>query len=263
MRTIFPSWEQTKRTALCKNLEFNHLLFGIFLISILAQHANPNQMKSKSTLLTLALIALFLISNINKVSAQDAPASTSSSTPMLLLSFTGNSQGNVATLQWTTENETNSKWFVIERSGETGGFDSIGVILGINNGNETSYSFTDDYMLNGTNSYRLREVDMNGVIRYSIVVALSSVQMSTKMEVYPNPAVASVNFSVPSAVPQSVLVQVYSMTGVMMIAAQQQLVAGNNLQTLTVGNLRAGNYILKVSSQDGSSQFVQPFVKIN
>ena len=220
-------------------------------------------MKSNSTLLTLALIATFLISNINKVSAQDVPASTSSSTPMLLLSFTGTSQGNVATLQWITENETNSKWFVIERSGSTGGFDSIGVILGINNGNETNYSFTDDYMLNGANSYRLREVDMNGVVRYSIVVTLSSMQMSASMAVYPNPAVATINFSVPSDIPQSVLVQVYSMTGVMMMTAQQELVAGNNLQTLTVGNLRAGNYILKVSSQDGSSQFVQSFVKIN
>jgi len=220
-------------------------------------------MKSNSTLLTLALIATFLTSNVNKVSAQDAPASTNTSTPMLLLSFDGTSQGNVATLQWITENETNSKWFVIERSGNAGGFDSIGVILGVNDGNETSYSFTDEYMLKGTNSYRLREVDMNGVIRYSIVVTLSSMQMSSSMAVYPKPAVATINFSVPSDVPQSVLVQVYSMTGVMMMTAQQQLVAGNNLQTLTVGNLRAGNYILKVSSQDGSSQFVQPFVKIN
>ena len=221
-------------------------------------------MKSISTLLTLALIAAFLVANITKVSAQDIPdATAASSTPMLLLSFTGASQGTVANLQWATENETSSKWFVIERSGDTGGYDSIGVISGINNGNETYYSFTDDYMLNGANSYRLREVDMTGVTRYSIVVNLSSVQISSNMEVYPNPAVASINFSVPSTVPQSVLIQVYSMTGVMMIATQQQLVAGNNLQTITVGNLRAGNYILKVSSQDGSTQFVQPFVKIN
>jgi Secretion system C-terminal sorting domain len=225
---------------------------------------NPNQMKSNSTLLTLALIAAFLVANIIKVSAQDVPdATAASSTPMLLLSFTGASQGTVANLQWATENETSSKWFVIERSGATGGYDSIGVVLGINNDNETNYSFTDDYMLSGNNYYRLREVDMNGVVRYSTVVTLSSMQISTKMEVYPNPAVASISFSVPSAVPQSVIVQVYNMTGVMVIASQQQLVAGNNLETLTVANLKAGNYILKVASQDGSSQFVQSFVKIN
>jgi trimeric autotransporter adhesin len=221
-------------------------------------------MKSKSTLLTLALIAALLVSDMTKVSAQDiAATSTSSSTPMLLLSFTGSSQSTVANLQWTTENETNSKWFVIERSGSTGGFDSIGVMFGINNGQETNYSFTDEYMLNGTNIYRLREVDMNGVTRYSIVVTLSSMQIKSSMEVYPNPTVASINFSVPSAIPQPVLVQVYSMTGVLLINSQNELTAGNNLETLTVGNLRAGNYILKVSSQDGSTQFVQPFVKIN
>jgi hypothetical protein len=221
-------------------------------------------MKSKSTLLTLALIAALLVSDMTKVSAQDvATTSTSTGTPMLLLSFTGSSQGTVANLQWTTENETNSKWFVIERSGSTGGFDSIGVMFGINNGQETNYSFTDEYMLNGTNIYRLREVDMNGVTRYSIVVTLSSMQIKSSMEVYPNPTVASINFSVPSAIPQPVLVQVYSMTGVLVITTQNELVAGTNLETLTVGNLRAGNYILKVSSQDGSTQFVQPFVKIN
>jgi len=221
-------------------------------------------MKSTSTLLTLALTAALLVADMTKVSAQDvATTSTSTGTPMLLLSFTGSSHSNVAELQWTTENETNSKWFVIERSGSTGGFDSIGVMLGINNGQETNYSFTDDYMLNGTNIYRLREVDMNGITRYSIVVTLSSMQIRSNMEVYPNPTVAAINFSVPSAIPQPVLVQVYSMTGVMVISTQSELVAGNNLETLTVGNLRAGNYILKVSSQDGTTQFVQPFVKIN
>jgi hypothetical protein len=49
----------------------------------------------------------------------------------------------------------------------------------------------------------------------------------------------------------------------MLVATQQELQAGNNLQTVAIGNLRAGNYILKVSSQTGSFQYVQPFVKIN
>jgi hypothetical protein len=35
MRIIFPPWEKLKRAYLCKNLEFKHLLFGTFFISIL------------------------------------------------------------------------------------------------------------------------------------------------------------------------------------------------------------------------------------
>jgi hypothetical protein len=216
-------------------------------------------MKTNITL-TLALISALLVSGINKVSAQEV--TEASATPALMLSFSGNSQGSTADLQWVMENETNCKWFVIERSGANGGFDSIDVVMGINNGNETTYSFTDPNMLQGSNWYRIREVDATGAERYSKVVMLSNNQISAKMDIYPNPAVATINFSIASPATQQVLVQVYSLSGVMMMANQQELTAGNNLQTIAIGNLKAGNYILKVSSLNGSSQYIQPFVKI-
>ncbi len=59
------------------------------------------------------------------------------------------------------------------------------------------------------------------------------------------------------------MVQVYSMTGVVMLNTQQEIQAGSNVQTVAINNLHAGNYILKVSSQNGSFSFVEPFVKIN
>src|SRR5580704_11032974 len=115
-------------------------------------------MKSKLTFSALILATALVASN--KTFAQEAEATTT--TPSLLMSFAGSAQGDVADLTWVTENETNSKWFVIERAGTDGGFDSIAVVMSINNGNTTSYAFTDPNMLPGTNSYRLREVDMGG-----------------------------------------------------------------------------------------------------
>jgi hypothetical protein len=227
---------------------------------ILIGITRKSQLMKTNITLTLALISALLVSGINKVSAQEV--TEASATPALMLSFSGNSQGSMADLQWVMENETNCKWFVIERSGENGGFDSIDVVMGINNGNETSYGFTDPNMLQGCNWYRIREVDATGAERYSKVVMLSNNQVSAKMEIYPNPAVATINFSIASPATQQVLVQVYSLSGVMMIANQQELAAGNNLQTVAIGNLKAGNYILKVSSLTGSTQYVQPFVKI-
>ena len=217
-------------------------------------------MKSKFTFSALILATALIASN--KTFAQEAEATTT--TPSLLMSFTGSAQGTVADLTWVTENETNSKWFVIERAGTDGGFDSIAVVLGINNGNTTTYSFSDPTMLPGTNSYRLREVDESGAQRYSKVVMLENAQVAAvKMGIYPNPGVATINYTVNSAAAQPVLVQVYSITGVVMLNTQQEIQAGSNIQTLAINNLHAGNYILKVSSQDGSSQFVQSFVKIN
>ena len=220
-------------------------------------------MKSKSTLLTLALATALVVTGINRSFAQEV--AETSTTPALMLGFTGTTDGSVADLQWVMENETNCKWFVIERSGVDGGFDSIAVVLGINNGNETTYDFSDPSMLPGSNTYRLREVDMGNVQRYSKVITLmnNSQSAAVKMDVYPNPAVATINFTVTAPIAQQVLVQVYNLAGVMLVATQQELQAGNNLQTVAIGNLRAGNYILKVSSQTGSFQYVQPFVKIN
>jgi hypothetical protein len=217
-------------------------------------------MKSKLTFSALILATALVASN--KTFAQEAEATTT--TPSLLMSFTGAVQGKVADLTWVTENETNSKWFVIERSGTDGGFDSIAVVMGINNGNLTTYSFSDPNMLTGTNSYRLREVDLTGDQRYSKVIMLQDAQVAEiKMAIYPNPAVASINYTINSASAEPVLVQVYSLTGVVMLNTQQEVQAGSNLQAVAVNNLRAGNYILKVSSQTGSFSFVEPFVKVN
>ena len=216
----------------------------------------------KSTLTLSALILATALVASNKTYAQEATQTTT--TPSLLMSFSGAAQGNVAELTWVTENETNSKWFVIERSGTDGGFDSIAVVMGINNGNTTTYSFADANMLPGSNSYRLREVDMGNVQRFSKVIMLENGQVAAvKMAIYPNPAVATINYMVNAAAAQPVLVQVYSMTGVVMLNAQQEVQAGSNLQTVAINNLKAGNYILKVSGQNGTFQFVQPFVKIN
>ena len=216
----------------------------------------------KSTLTFSALLLATALVSSNKTFAQEADATTT--TPSLMMSFTGSTQGNVADLAWVMENETNSKWFVVERAGSEGGFDSIAVVMGINNGNMTTYSFSDPSMLPGTNTYRLREVDMGGDQRYSKVLMLQNSQVTAvKMGIYPNPAVATINYTVNTSAAEPVLVQVYSITGVAMLNTQQEVQAGSNVQSVAINNLKAGNYILKVSSQNGSFSFVEPFVKIN
>jgi hypothetical protein len=181
-----------------------------------------------------------------------------------MMSFDGQVQNQAADLNWVMENETNCKLFVIERSGDAGGYDSIGVVTGVNNNNQTTYTFSDDHMLNGNNYYRLRQVDMDGVIRYSKVVSLYDMQQEAapKMNVYPNPAVATLNFSINSTSTQQIFIQIYSISGVLLQTSEQTLNTGNNLQSIAVNNLKTGNYFLKVINREGSSQFVQSFVKV-
>jgi hypothetical protein len=222
-------------------------------------------MKSTFTttlIVRLALAALFLFAGLTRAAAQTT-TSNEVVTPALLLSFNGQVQNDAANLTWVMEDETNCKLFVIERSGDTGGYDSIGVVVGLNYNNMTTYTFNDDHMLNGNNYYRLRQVDKDGVVRYSKIVSLYDMQQeAATVSVYPNPAIATINYTISSASSQQVLVQVYSISGVVLITNEQQLNTGNNLQTIAVSNLKAGNYFLKVSNREGNCQFVQPFVKI-
>jgi hypothetical protein len=105
---------------------------------------------------------------------------------------------------------------------------------------------------------------MDGVVRYSKVVSLYDMQQAPapKMSVYPNPASAMLNFAINSTSTQEIFVQIYSISGVLLQTSEQTLNAGNNLQSIAVNNLKSGNYFLKVSNREGSSQFVQPFVKV-
>jgi hypothetical protein len=219
---------------------------------------------TKSLIARLALALIFLIAGFARAAAQTSTQANNASTPALMMSFDGQVQSQTADLNWVMENETDCKYFVIERSGDTGGYDSIGVVTGLNNNNQTTYIYTDDHMLSGNNYYRLRQVDMEGVVRYSKVVSLYDVQQEAapRMSVYPNPTAATLNFSINSTSTQQIFVQIYSISGVLLQSSEQTLSAGNNLQSIAVNNLKSGNYFLKVSNREGNSQFVQPFVKV-
>jgi hypothetical protein len=219
---------------------------------------------TKSLIARLALALIFLIAGLARAAAQTSTQANSATTPALMMSFDGQVQSQTADLNWVMENETNCNYFVVERSGDIGGYDSIGVVTGLNNNNQTTYIFSDDHMLNGNNYYRLRQVDMDGVIRYSKVVSLYDMQQEAapKMSVYPNPATSTLSFSINSTSTQQIFVQIYSISGVLLQTSEQTLNAGNNLQSIAVNNLKSGNYFLKVSNREGNSQFVQPFVKV-
>lgn len=228
-------------------------------------------MKSSTTkttlILHLALAAAFLFAGLTRAAAQTTSSTSITNTPALMLSFDGQVTNNAAVLTWVMENETNSRWFVIERSGNNGEYDSIGVVAGVNNNSMTTYTFSDNNMENGNNYYRLRMIDMDNVVRYSRIISLydHAEQANTtapQMTIYPNPAAATINYTVSAASNQQVIVQVYNLAGVVLLSAEQQLNAGNNVQTLAVSSLKAGNYFLKVTNTEGNAQFVQPFVKI-
>jgi len=106
--------------------------------------------------------------------------------------FTGKNVNNkYAQLDWTTVNELNFDYFVIERSTPSTDYDSIGSVPGKGDSQVSQhYEFQDAHPAEGANYYRLRMVDKQGHFTYSYMVLLNFSLAVVKL--YPNPANHSV-----------------------------------------------------------------------
>ncbi|MDN5216461.1 hypothetical protein QQ020_30615 [Fulvivirgaceae bacterium BMA12] len=106
--------------------------------------------------------------------------------PVELLSFDATFSQDKVTLEWATASELNNDRFEIYRSGNGTDF----VLLGEVQGNGTSselhiYTFTDNRSPSGTNYYRLKQIDFDGVYEYSPVVSVKVKLSAVTFQVAP------------------------------------------------------------------------------
>ncbi|MBI1837724.1 MAG: hypothetical protein HYR91_10720 [Flavobacteriia bacterium] len=117
------------------------------------------------------------LSNIDAFSWWTVAADISVPLPVELLNFSAKSKQNVIEIIWSTAVEINSNYFTIERSLDGKDFKSINQIHGA--GNSTSiinYTYNDYEYSNCMNYYRLKQVDLNGVEKYTSTIAVDMTQ---------------------------------------------------------------------------------------
>jgi hypothetical protein len=90
-------------------------------------------------------------------------------------------------LKWTTNSESNTASFVVERAKDGVVFDSIGRVLKAGTLG-SSYVFTDKNPYLGNSFYRLRAADLDGHFSYSTTVAVSTaLSIKAVFTLFPNP----------------------------------------------------------------------------
>ena len=78
-------------------------------------------------------------------------------------------------LHWTTEQEENNQFFLVERSFDGIDFEKIGKTNGIGNSSETNeYEFLDVNVHTEKLFYRLQQVDFDGTFSYSEILQIQS-----------------------------------------------------------------------------------------
>ena len=179
--------------------------------------------------------------------------STVTTLPVNLSEFKVVKNGNTSVLSWKTLSELNNKGFGVERSADGINFNQIQFVNG--NGSTTAasqYNTIDNSPLNGTNYYRLRQVDNDGKQTYSSTVSVNfSTSNTLGFSFYPNPVKAKIVVTLQSisSINASIsLINADGKTVSTMILNNQN--ANSNVQ-FDVANIARGNYFLVL--KDGAS----------
>ena len=166
--------------------------------------------------------------------------------PVTLSSFLVQKINNTAKISWSTEQETNSSHFVVERSTDGRTWNSIATVNAAGfSSSRIDYSIYDNAPIKGINYYRLKQVDKDAKYDYSVTRA---VLFNSKfaVEVAPNPAKDAVNIYLAKTNSQLATIQLLNASGKIVYNTSS---AQSHVQINTTG-ISKGLYFVKVIAAD-------------
>lgn len=165
--------------------------------------------------------------------------------PIKVEYFRGSKQGNNHVLDWkvvpvNTLNGTLS----LERSSDGHSFSSIYSITATAVRMQQPFSYSTNNLLKGTNYYRLKLTDDNGVVTYSsIVVLLNSNKSFELVNITPNPVKEGrFQLNITAAEPLTMEVVVSDMAGRVVSRQTNNLISGFNALEVHMSSLASGMY---------------------
>ncbi|SMD34594.1 Por secretion system C-terminal sorting domain-containing protein [Reichenbachiella faecimaris] len=173
--------------------------------------------------------------------------------PVELLQFKGSQYQDAVELYWQTATELNNDRFEIEYSANALTFVTRGVVSGAGTSNDQqAYQFSDNQPVEGTNYYRLKQIDYNGDYAYSDIIRVeySSFQIAAFL-VYPNPSSGTFQIMTKFDLDRPVELELIDMSGKIVWA--QSFSKKNKSMAFDLSHIQSGYYILKAMSGSHSS----------
>jgi hypothetical protein len=177
--------------------------------------------------------------------------------PVELSSFLALIDRNNVNLTWTTASEKNNSGFEILRSSGSQDYISLGFIKGKGSSTETNnYSFSDNSLMPGNYSYKLRQIDFNGTstdYKLSSEVEINAPENFALFQNYPNPFNPSTTIEFELDTEQNVSLKIFNALGEELAQLfNGTLPAGKHkreFNTAYIKNLSSGIYFYELKGE--------------
>lgn len=174
--------------------------------------------------------------------------------PVELVRFNANVKDDRVLLEWQTASEVNNEGFEIQKSKDGKAWDMIEFVKG--NGSSSvlnTYTSIDRAPNQGSNFYRLKQMDIDGRFEYSNIAVVDFNNRLNEVELFPNPAMGQLTL-----INGEGKVYIYNALG----ETVKQLTIGESQTTISLADLLNGQYYLQVIQEDGTVVSKQ-FTKVN
>jgi hypothetical protein len=167
------------------------------------------------------------------------------------LSFTAQKNGvHSVLLNWSAQSEAGNYNYEVERSSDGISFTNIGSRNTLQTSGVQRYSFIDNAPLNGTNFYRIKQVDKDGSYQYSSIQKVSISDVIKHWNIYPNPAK---NNTIVYALNNYVKadISVSDLNGrIVYHSSLNNVIAGQQI-TIPLQHFSKGVYVIKITTEQG------------
>ncbi len=164
--------------------------------------------------------------------------------PVTLSSFTAKVNDCVVNLNWTAEQQTNFKNYVVQHSSDGLDFKNVATIAGTSIGNGHNFSYQQLSPGSGNNYYRLQMVDVDGKIQYSKIITLNTSCTRNLVLAYPNPVNNILRVNIPGLSSDITTARLYNSSGRLVYSGTMQ--SGTN--SIDMSAFSKGIYLLNIKS---------------
>ena len=163
--------------------------------------------------------------------------------PVKLSAFTVQKSGKTSQLDWTTEQEVNSRHFIVQRSADGRTWIDIATVNAAGNSSiRKEYRQYDNAPLNGVNYYRLKQVDIDGKFEISVVKTLVF-NSAYNILIAPNPAKDFINVFTTRSNSGLISIQLTDVSGKVL----KTIRSAENLTKINIEGIAKGIYFIKVT----------------